>query len=79
MKPLDVDAVKRWRKSHELVNELVLAEARNRTPAQCLTGLEGQLRLRATLAVPARDPDDLSFSYAWSSAKEKISGRKGTC
>ncbi len=78
MRSLDANAIRNWKKSHDLVNELVLAEARNKTPRQRLSDFEVQRRLRAMLAVPPKAPDEISFSFAWSAAKEKLSGRQGT-
>jgi hypothetical protein len=75
MKSLDADAVRRWKKSQDVVNRLVLVEARAKTPRQRLSELDGHLRLRAMLAIPSQAKDEISFSLAWSTAKEKMSGR----
>lgn len=76
MKPTDAAAVRKWKKSQELVNQLVLEEARSKSPEQRLLELEGHLRLRATLAVPQGLSEEISFSTAWSTAKDKLNERR---
>lgn len=64
--------VREWQRGYEIANEFMLEEARNRSVADRMRGLDRLRSYIRSLEKLAPTPHEESFIYAWTKVRGKI-------